>query len=216
MSIGIKYLKSPPVSGIIGFAMKKQELDGQLNLFGSAPYQPKKAEGGETPEVMLDTEAEEFLSVGRRRKSQKKSAEPATETEEPAMKSEPPAKPEPPVEEKAPVVEKVTAPASEPAEKPAKPASKPKKQPASVLHAVMQKSFVDADGRVATAAYVDYNCVYVESAAGRAKLIHYPESKIAVSAYLAEVEKLAKTAGMKKTDEHPALRHVTVKEFEEI
>ena len=47
--------------------MGKQELEGQLNLFGNDPYQPKKAKASEE-QVELSTEAEEFLSVGRKKK----------------------------------------------------------------------------------------------------------------------------------------------------
>lgn len=157
--------------------MGKNDLDGQLNLFGSDPYQPKKAKANEE-QVELSTEAEEFLSVGRRKK---KAPEEKPQEEEPEK---------PPVE---------------------------KKKPKAATHAdtvVMQQSFVNASGKTATVAYVDYNCVYVQEANGKAAMTHYQDAKTAVDRYLETVSRLAKTDGMKKSKEHPVLKRVTCEEAE--
>ena len=157
--------------------MGKNDLDGQLNLFGSDPYQPKKAKANEE-QVELSTEAEEFLSVGRRKK---KAPEEKPQEEKPEK---------PPVE---------------------------KKKPKAATHAdtvVMQQSFVNASGKTATVAYVDYNCVYVQEANGKAAMMHYQDAKTAVDRYLETVSRLAKTDGMKKSKEHPALKRVTCEEAE--
>ncbi len=157
--------------------MGKNYLDGQLNLFGSDPYQPKKAKANEE-QVELSTEAEEFLSVGRRKK---KAPEEKPQEEKPEK---------PPVE---------------------------KKKPKAATHAdtvVMQQSFVNASGKTATVAYVDYNCVYVQEANGKAAMTHYQDAKTAVDRYLETVSRLAKTDGMKKSKEHPVLKRVTCEEAE--
>ncbi len=157
--------------------MGKNDLDGQLNLFGSDPYQPKKAKANEE-QVELSTEAEEFLSVGRRKK---KAPEEKPQEEKPEK---------PPVE---------------------------KKKPKAATHAdtvVMQQSFVNASGKTATVAYVDYNCVYVQEANGKAAMTHYQDAKTAVDRYLETVSRLAKTDGMKKSKEHPVLKRVTCEEAE--
>lgn len=162
--------------------MGKNDLDGQLNLFGSDPYQPKKAKANEE-QVELSTEAEEFLSVGRRKK---KAPEEKPQEEKPQEE-----KPEkPPVE---------------------------KKKPKAATHAdtvVMQQSFVNASGKTATVAYVDYNCVYVQEANGKTAMTHYQDAKTAVDRYLETVSRLAKTDGMKKSKEHPVLKRVTCEEAE--
>ncbi len=161
--------------------MKGKELEGQMNLFGSEPYQPKKAEGAEKPEVELDTEMEEFLSVGRKKKKK-----PEQEEEKP---------PEAASEKAAP----------------AKKALEPKTLSGN-RRVVMQRSFVDGDGNRATAAYLDYNLVYVEGVSGKAALTHYKSSKEAVDRYLSAIEEFGRTSGLKKTEEHPELRRVTVRE----
>ena len=61
--------------------MKSKEIEGQINLFGNEPYQPKKAKPSEEPRVELDTEAEEFFSVGRKKKPR------STQGEEPSEKN---------------------------------------------------------------------------------------------------------------------------------
>lgn len=170
--------------------MKAKDMEGQLNLFGSEPYQPKMASADEEKAVELSTEAEEFLSVGRRKKKEEAPAPEAVQEPGPAP-----------------------APAEE--EAPAKKPAPLKRQKAGGRNVVMQKSFAGADGKVATAAFVDYNLVYVESASGRATLTHYPDSKLAVDRYLAAVEKLSKADGAKATDKHPALKNVSAKEYEE-
>lgn len=157
--------------------MGKNDLDGQLNLFGSDPYQPKKAKANEE-QVELSTEAEEFLSVGRRKKK---------------------------APEEKPQEEKLEKPPVE------------KKKPKAATHAdtvVMQQSFVNASGKTATVAYVDYNCVYVQEANGKAAMTHYQDAKTAVDRYLETVSRLAKTDGMKKSKEHPVLKRVTCEEAE--
>lgn len=175
--------------------MKANDMEGQLNLFGGEPYQPKHAEKREERTVELDVEAEEFLSVGRRRK--KPEPEPAAAPKKPAPEPEPAAAP------------KKTESAPEPAVLPKK---SPEKRTTGKRNIVMQRSFRDAAGNTATAAYVDYNMVYVEGVSGKATLTHYPESKAAVDRYLLQIEEFAKTAGLKKTDTHPALKNVSVRE----
>ena len=173
--------------------MGKNDLDGQLNLFGSDPYQPKKAKANEE-QVELSTEAEEFLSVGRRKK---KAPEEAPTKEAPTE----------PVEVETPVEEAQTEPV-------AKKKTTKKHAPSGSGSVVMQQSFVNGSGKTATVAYVDYNCVYVDDLKGGAVLIHYQDAKTAVDQYLETVARLAKTDGLKKSKEHPALRNVPCREAE--
>ena len=70
--------------------MGKQELEGQLNLFGNDPYQPKKAKASEE-QVELSTEAEEFLSVGRKKKETPAKQHPAEQHPAEQRPAEPPA-----------------------------------------------------------------------------------------------------------------------------
>ncbi|MBQ6441271.1 MAG: hypothetical protein IJJ13_01590 [Lachnospiraceae bacterium] len=169
--------------------MGKHDLDGQLNLFGNDPYQPKKAKASEE-QVELSTEAEEFLSVGRKKKKAPEEPHPVEEVP-----------PEKAAVEKT-VKEVKTKPASE------------KKAGKDSLSIVMQQSFADGSGRTATVAYVDYNCVYTEDEKGAATLTHYPDAKTAVDRYLETVTRFSKTDGMKKSKEHPALRNIQCKEAE--
>lgn len=180
--------------------MGKNDLDGQLNLFGNDPYQPKKAKASEE-QVELSTEAEEFLAVGRRKK---KSAE-----------EKQPAKKEQPLEKKQPVQEKQPPEEKQPAEEKKAKSVKPKtgnKSGAETI--VMQQSFCDPSGRMTTVAYVDYNRIYVEEAGGKATLTQYPDAKTAVDRYLENVSRLARAEGFKKSKEHPALRRVECKAAE--
>lgn len=179
--------------------MKSQDMDGQLNLFGGEPYRPKPADSAEERRVELDTEAEEFLSVGRRKKKVLAEAEPEKPEAKPetTKNAKPEAKPEP---------------KAEPSEPPKK---APVKRASGSRNIVMQRSFRDATGKTATVAFLDYNLVYTEGTDGKATLIHYPESKLAVDRYLMQIEAFGKTAGLKKTDEDPTPRNVTVKEYTE-
>jgi len=152
--------------------MKSKEIEGQMNLFGNEPYQPKKAVVKEAAPVVLDTEAEEFLSVGRKRKKEES----------------------PKPEEAKPI--------------------RPRRKPAG-YSVVMQRSFQDDKGGFATAAYVDYNMVYVQESSGKAEMKHYLSSKAAVNAYLNHVGRFEKTDGLKRTEENPALQKVQVKEAAE-
>ena len=138
----------------------------------------------------LSTEAEEFLSVGRKKKKAPEEPHPVEEVP-----------PEKAAVEKT-VKEVKTKPASE------------KKAGKDSLSIVMQQSFADGSGRTATVAYVDYNCVYTEDEKGAATLTHYPDAKTAVDRYLETVTRFSKTDGMKKRKEHPALRNIQCKEAE--
>ncbi len=163
-----------------------------MNLFGSEPYQPKKAGNGEEHQVELDTEAEEFLSVGRRKKREEKPAEKQQDT----VKQE--------QEEKHPVKE-------EPEKKPSVKAS-PKKKTSGKRNIVMQRSYSGIGGQTATTAYVDYNLVYVEDPDGNASMTHYQDSKQAVDRYLKEIERFEKTPELKRSEDHPGLKNVTIRE----
>lgn len=180
--------------------MGKNDLDGQLNLFGNDPYQPKKAKASEE-QVELSTEAEEFLSVGRRKKKTPPQAE------EP--KSEEKKADQPQAEEPKSAEKKADQPQPE-EPKPEKPKTeKPKtKNRAQADAVVMQQSFSNASGKSVTVAYVDYNCVYVEEPEGKATLTQYPDAKTAVDHYLSHVARLSKLDGFKKSKDHPALRRV--------
>lgn len=192
--------------------MKSKEIEGQINLFGNEPYQPKKAKPREEPKVELDTEAEEFFSVGRKRKSR------STQGEEPSEKNAGPKEvkaegesiPEPEAKDVLAEGQKDVL-AAEPKEIAPKTVKKHKPSKAPV----MQKSFSDSAGKTVTAAYLDYNLVYVQEKNGRASLTHYPESKAAVDAYLSQVDRFSREEGMKRTEDHPVLKSVELKEFEE-
>ena len=197
--------------------MGKNDLDGQLNLFGNDPYQPKKAKASEE-QVELSTEAEEFLSVGRRKK---KTAEEKKPVEESSQKAEPGEWKEEPQEEKAEKQktkgepeEKSQEPES-PKKTPKQPAKPKNKNSSGTESIVMQQSFCDASGKTATVAYVDYNCIYLEEPGGKATLTQYPDAKTAVDRYLENVARLSKTSGLKKSKEHPTLRRVECKAAEE-
>ncbi len=180
----------------------KNDLDGQLNLFGNDPYQPKKAKASEE-QVELSTEAEEFLAVGRRKKKTAEGPQPAEDkgiTEEKR-----------PAEEKKPAEELQTAEDQKPAEREEQPVKKKTRNNTGAEPIVMQQSFSDASGRTITVAYVDYNCIYVEEAGGKATLTQYPDAKTAVDRYLENVSRLSRTDGFKKCKEHPALRRVECK-----
>ena len=109
------------------------------------------------------------------------------------------------------------APAQPPEEQPpaeeAPQAEKPKVKPQSDA-VVMQQSFANASGKTATVAYLDYNCVYVQEPSGKAAMTHYRDAKTAVDRYLETVARFAKTEGLKKSKEHPALKRVKCEEAE--
>lgn len=186
--------------------MRSKELDGQMNLFGSEPYQPKKAGNGEEHQVELDTEAEEFLSVGRRKKRNEKPAEKPQET----AKQEP-EKIQPEKEEQV----KEESVKEEPEKKPSvKTASK--KKTSGKRNIVMQRSYSGIGGQTATTAYVDYNLVYVQDIDGNASMTHYQDSKQAVDRYLKEIERFEKTPELKRSEDHPGLKNVTIREDGEL
>ena len=149
--------------------MRSKELDGQMNLFGSEPYRPKKAGNEEEHRVELDTEAEEFLSVGRRKKQD---------------------------------VQRVKA--------------EPKKKRSGGWNVVMQRSYSGVSGQTVTTAYVDYNLVYVEDSDGNISMTHYGDSKKAVDRYLKEIERFEKSPELKRSENHPALKNVTIREDGEL
>lgn len=181
--------------------MRSKELDGQLNLFGSEPYQPKKAGSVEKHPVELDMEAEEFLSVGRRKK--KEEVLPETDDKKtPDMEKE-----------KTPDVEEKKIPD---VEKKKTPGGGRKNKAASGYSIVMQRSFIGDDGALATTAYLDYNLVYVEGTDRKASIFHFRDSKKAVDRYLSEIEGFEKASGLKRTETNPPLKEAAVQEDEGI
>ena len=47
--------------------MKAKDLEGQIDLFGMEPFKPKEATSEQGEDVVLDTELEDFLCVGKKK-----------------------------------------------------------------------------------------------------------------------------------------------------
>ena len=197
--------------------MKANDCDGQMDLFGITPFVPKEEGAEPVEEVELDTEFEDFLSVGKKQKKEIPAEEP--EKERPVQKPEKkmtqkkqtelnpdfiPQKAAGSTNEKIIELSEIDKADEETVHIPvALPAP-------GELHAVMQKSFYSASGKTATVAYIDYNMVYTQDLKGKARLVQYPDSRQAVDEYLRQMAQLSGLDDTMEVKEHPKFKKVNV------